>query len=108
MTAVPPVQVADISANMVRLMVSTTLVTVTRLSKLVFDKEKGLKRKHKKQGAQNDIMTTIAEEASEEDGVINDIQVAGVLTLLFRRSVGWPGRWLERCLGSNLIRAQIF
>ena len=68
-------QVADISANLVRLMVSTTLVTVTQLSKLIFDKKKGLKRLHRKQGTQNDIMATIAEEASDEDGVIDDIQV---------------------------------
>ena len=60
---------------MVRLMVSTTLVTVTQLSKLVFDQKKGLKRTHRLQGTENDVMSTIAEEASDEDGVIDNIQV---------------------------------
>ncbi|GFH30184.1 alpha-type protein kinase domain-containing protein, partial [Haematococcus lacustris] len=59
----------EMSNNLVRMMVSTTLATITRLSLMVYDKEKGLahrKSRVKGCGLAMTELLRVAEEAAEE------------------------------------------
>ncbi|KAL6753334.1 hypothetical protein V8C86DRAFT_2728003 [Haematococcus lacustris] len=59
----------EMSNNLVRMMVSTTLATITRLSLMVYDKEKGLahrKSRVKGCGLAMSELLRVAEEAAEE------------------------------------------